>query len=343
MSTISNPPTRLGEILAGIAAFQDKKVLVVGDFFLDEYVEGEMFDISKEGPIPVIRLESKIQTAGAAGNLASSIRQLGAQVKVVGVIGEDLNGQTLVEKLEKNGVDCRLLIRDDKPTLSYTKIRARVESSPSTEVLRLDVLPSGPLPAALEDRLIKSCEQAGSDTAGIIVLDQIRHVITRRFLDALPKIANSRNIFLHGSSREHIGDFHDFDLIIPNDVEARNALGHGSTERLTLEDLGEELKKKGRHRQALVTLGPEGMALFPRDEPMQKIPTFARDVVDVTGAGDAVASTAILGNLLGWHLTTVAWMASQSAAIAVAKVGTHHVTREELEDAVRRGYTEGLS
>ena len=330
------PPIPIDQILDAIPTFQKLRVLVVGDFFLDEYVEGEMFEISKEGPIPVIRFESRVGAAGAAGNLAASIRNLGAHVKVVGLVGDDENGRTLTAELEEKRIDTTgLLVDRSQRTHTYGKYRARVENAPSREILRIDILPGGPIPGDVEARVLEATQKAASDVDGIIVLDQVNHLITPRLLKVLPALAKSRGALLHGSSRDRIGEFHDFDLIIPNDLEASAALV-GNSAQLPVEELGEGLKKASGHIQVLVTLGPDGMAVFPRQGPMVKVPTFADEVVDVTGAGDAVASTAMLANLLGWDLTTVAWTASQSAAIALAHVGTHHVTREELVERITR-------
>jgi rfaE bifunctional protein kinase chain/domain len=313
---------------AALAQFSALRVLVIGDLFMDEYIEGEMYEISKEGPIPVIRRESSTQAAGAAGNLAASLRNLGAAVTVIGIIGAGARGRTLLSQLEAKGIDTKGIIATaELPTFTYTKIRARVENAPSREVLRLDVLPSLPLSPALEGEVLEKARSLAVRADGIIVLDQIRHLITPALLDELPSLARACGALLHGSSRDHIGDFHDFDLITPNDREARGAAGGGASDAGSL---GQRLKERGRHRQILLTLGAEGMALFPASGPMLRLPSYAEEVVDVTGAGDAVSATAMLGNILGWSLPQVAWTASQAAAIAISKVGTHHVSREEL-------------
>ncbi|HLU49561.1 MAG TPA: PfkB family carbohydrate kinase, partial [Planctomycetota bacterium] len=139
------PPRPPSEIARELSRFEELSVVVVGDFFIDEYIEGVMTEISREGPIPVIRYESRRRAAGAAGNLASSIRNLGAKVYVVGMVGGDANGGALRAELDKKGIETSgLLVCEDQPTFTYTKIRARVPSSPSREILRLDVLPVGP-------------------------------------------------------------------------------------------------------------------------------------------------------------------------------------------------------
>ena len=130
------------ELLDSIRRFGDLRVLVVGDLFLDEYIEGEMIEISKEGPMPVIRVDSRTRTPGAAGNLASSIRNLGAQVSVAGIVGADPNGKDLLSALRAKGIRADGVIIDERrPTLTYSKLRARVANSPSQEILRMDVLP----------------------------------------------------------------------------------------------------------------------------------------------------------------------------------------------------------
>jgi D-beta-D-heptose 7-phosphate kinase/D-beta-D-heptose 1-phosphate adenosyltransferase len=318
--------------------FKNLHVLVVGDLFLDEYIEGEMYEISKEGPFPVIRIESKTQTAGAAGNLASSIRNLGAKVSMVGIVGDDPNGKVLLSQLREKGIGVGGVVScPDNPTLTYSKVRARVENTPSKEILRIDVLPAGPLHSRREVEILRNVESEASGVNAIIVLDQVHHLITKTFLDAVPRIARKKGALLHGSSRDHLVGFRSFDLITPNDREAEGATGGaaGSLGSLDgVERMGRALQKKGGHKKVLLTLGPRGMMTFPERGPVEEIPTYARNVVDVTGAGDAVSSVAVLGNILGWDLGSLAWAASQAAALAVEHVGTHHVSSSELAERI---------
>jgi rfaE bifunctional protein kinase chain/domain len=316
----------------GIGGFRKLSVLVVGDLFLDEYIESEMFEISKEGPIPVLRFLSKTQVAGAAGNLASTIRGLGAEVSMVALVGRDPSGQVLLDQLRAKGVRTTgILVDPRQATLTYTKIRARVPACPSKEILRMDVLPDGPLGRQREDRVLASVEKEIRRVDGVVVLDQIHHLITDRVLREIPRLARARGIPVQGSSRSRIGSFRGFDLITPNDAEALGAMG-GRRERVL--DAGQRLKQKGRHRQVILTLGPDGMALYPRKGPPARIPTFAREVVDVTGAGDCVSAVAALGNILGWDLPSIGFAASCAAAVVISKVGTYHLTAGDLGAAI---------
>jgi len=320
------------QILKEIARFQKLTVVVAGDLFLDEYIETEMFEISKEGPFPVLRFESRTQFAGAAGNLASAIRGLGAQVSVVGIVGKDRNGQVILDQFRAKGMRTRgILIDPEKPTLTYTKFRARVPNAPSKEVFRMDVLPDGPLDAKREEKVLAALARETKRADAVILLDQIRHLISPRVLDGAPRLARKRKIPIQGSSRDHIGEFRGFDLITPNDREALGAVGGG---REDIAGLGERLKRHGKHRKVILTLGPDGMALFPEKGPMARIPTVARQVIDVTGAGDAVSAAAVLGNVLGWDIETLGFTASCAAAVVIARVGTYHLTAADLARAV---------
>ena len=130
------PPLSPVQLGTSLDDFSSLHVLVLGDLFLDEYLEGEMFEISREGPIPVVKLTSRLGTAGAAGNLACSLRNLGAQVSILSLIGEDPAGKDLLSQLEEKNIGSDALIRlPSKPTLTYTKIRARVANAPSREIL----------------------------------------------------------------------------------------------------------------------------------------------------------------------------------------------------------------
>ena len=329
----AKPAMSPGAIIESMKGFAHLRTLVVGDLFLDEYIESEMYEVSKEGPIPVVRIRSKTQTPGAAGNLASSIRNLGAAVSVVGVVGKDSNGDVLLSGLGDRGIRTRsVVVHPRMRTLTYSKLRACVANTPSREILRMDILPDGPVARDVEDRILASIRREAAGADAIVVLDQIHHLITKRILQELPGIARSAGALLHGSSRDHIQDFHDFDLITPNDREAHLAVGGDPGDVVRL---GTLLKQRGRFRKVLLTLGERGMALASEKGPMLRMETFAKEVVDVTGAGDAVSSVTALGNSLGWDLPSVAWAASHAAAIAIAHVGTHHVSCAEIVERIQ--------
>ena len=313
------PPIPAQELAAALDSFSGLRVLVLGDLFLDEYLEGEMFEISREGPIPVVKLNSRLGTAGAAGNLACSLRNLGAQVSILSLIGEDPAAEELLRQLEEKNIGTDAIIRlPSKPTLTYTKIRARVDSAPSRQILRMDVLPDEPIDSSIEDQVLASIEERAEELDGIIVLDQVGHLVTKRILGRLKELAAEYKVFLQGSSRERLAEFEGFDLVIPNDQEALGALGKTAGE-LSAAELAGQLRQLGSHEEVLLTLGPDGMAALSRDQAEAVLlPTFAREVVDVTGAGDAVSSVALLGKLSGWDLDSTAWAASHSAAIAIA-------------------------
>ncbi len=322
------------QIIQSITKFNKLKVLVVGDLFLDEYIETEMQEISREGPFPVLVYRSMTQLAGAAGNLASSISGLGAKVSIACVVGDDARGKILKEQLTQKGIQNSACLTDpDHPTLTYSKIRSRVENSPSQEIFRIDVLPQRMLPAKIEEELIKKIDRQLDRVQGVILLDQIHQLVAGKLLREIPKLARKKKVFIQGSSRDYIRDFKGFDLITPNDREASEAL-MGKVKGI--KKIGEAIKKHGRHKKVLLTLGSDGMALFESRRPMSRIPTFATEVVDVTGAGDSVSSVALLGSLSGWDFETVAKISSIAAATVISKVGTHHLGAEELIGAVKR-------
>jgi rfaE bifunctional protein kinase chain/domain len=319
-------------ILASLESFKGLEVLVVGDLFLDEYVDTTMVEISREGPIPVLRHESMVQTAGAAGNLAASIAGLGAKVSLVAVVGRDPRGQLILDQLAAKGIEISgVVVEDSFSTLTYTKIRSKVDNSPSQELFRIDVLPRGPLSEKLEATVLGKIESLLTQVRGVILLDQVHQLVAGQVLRDAPRLARKSGALVQGSSRDHIGDFRGFDCINPNDREASEALGG---EPLDIRELGFALKEAGRHRRVMLTLGAEGMALFPERGAMVRLPTYARQVVDVTGAGDSVSSVALLGQIVGWDLVTVGWVASVAAGLVVAHVGTHHLSMGELRDAV---------
>jgi len=325
---------RLAEVLE---RFSGKRVLVVGDVYLDEYVWGRMGEISKEGPIPVIHIKERTYVPGAAGNTACGLSALGADVSLVGCIGEDANGTILRERLAANKVSTSELIYwQGRPTNTYSKISAGGFHSPRQEVLRVDTEPPPPIDEELEGEVVGRVLSALARVDAVVFVDQAASVVTPKLLGTVCPAAKSAGVMQVGDSRQRVSLFSELDLIVPNDYEAQLAAGEDTSTEEGLVRAGEKLRAEAGNRRVLITRGKRGMVVFDENGQVANLPTFALEVFDVTGAGDTVTAVTTLSLLAGATAVEAAEIANLGAGVVVAKPGTATVSREEILRAYAR-------
>jgi len=330
----------VSNLIRAMDAFSDKKVLVIGDLYLDEYIWGDMAEISKEGPIPVIHIKTRTYNPGAAGNTACGLSALGATTYVAGVIGYDANAKIMMEEFRSRGISTDGVMVDDRvPTNTYTKITAGGFHSPRQEVLRVDTERPRYIDRETEDEILGYVKKIVSGIDAIVVVDQVAGVATPRLLKEVVEIAraNSRERpLMVGDSREQARELRGFDLILPNDYEASLATGIKIVDEEGLVEAGLRLLREGNNRNVIITRGKHGMSVFEEDGTTTHLPTFAQEVFDVTGAGDTATATATLGLLAGLSVTDAARLANYAAGVAVSKMGTATVSREEIRKTIER-------
>jgi len=325
---------RLEELLHG---FQGKRVLVVGDVYLYEYIWGRMTDISTEGPVPVVHVDSRSHAPGAAGNTAAGIAALGASAILCGVIGDDANGTIMADCLRAKHVDVSPLITvRGCATNAHTKISARGYHSAFQEVLRTHTTPPGPIDPATEAAVIAHLERLAPTVHAIILVDQASSVVTRRIIDVVRDLRTKHPIITIGDSRDNVRDMRGMDLIVPNDYEAGMAINLSLDGEQAIERAGEMLMGCQNVQNVIITRGKDGMSAFSHNERPVHLRTYAQDVFDVTGAGDTVSATATLCLLAGASAAEAAQVGNLAAGVAVSKVGTVAVSPHEIIDAHAR-------
>lgn len=323
------------ELLRTIARFPGRRVLVVGDLMLDQYVRGTVGRISPEAPVPVVRVTGESHVPGGAGNVVNNLAAMGAAVSIVGVIGEDEAGSRLLEDFRGRGVSVSGVCADhERQTTQKCRVVAERQ-----QVVRFDRETAGPLSHATEARLLSALE-AGLATADAVILsDYGKGVINPRVLSRAIKIARRRGIPVTVDPKpEHFRLYKGVTCVTPNTSEAwacmrRDAKpGEGA-----LDALGKDILKFLKSESVLITRGPDGMSLFERGAKTRitHIPTQAREVFDVSGAGDTVISTLTLALAAGAPLRRAAALANHAAGIVVAKLGTATTDCKELSKAVR--------
>lgn len=307
-------------------------VLVVGDAMLDRYLSGSVERISPEAPVPVVRVDGESTALGGAANVAAGVVALGAGCRLVATVGEDPSGAELRALLDAKGVESAGLVVDPgRPTTQKTRILARHQ-----QILRIDRETAAPPDDAVA-RELREKAMSALDGADVLVLeDYDKGVLSPELAAALLSEASRKGIpSVVDPKLRHFFDFQGAWLFKPNVRELAAALGV-ETAPLDEDGLRPLLERLGC-QNLLLTLGEAGMVLLSRDSPGTcRIPSRAREVFDVTGAGDTVIATLSAALIGGAELPTAASLANVAAGIEVSRLGAVPVTREELLQELAR-------
>ena len=304
------------------------RVLVVGDVMCDTYLSGHVSRISPEAPVPVFESTEKRHVLGGAANVAANLRALGCEVRLAGVVGDDVTGRYVREQLRAQGIADDLLVQDaGRPTTEKTRLIARHQ-----QLVRLDHESRLPLPAELNTRILAGVESILAEVDGLVCSDYNKGVCTPELLAPLFAKAKAANvpIFVDPKARD-FARYRGATVLTPNLAEVRHATGEPVEDETSLTTAAESLLRQSAAQALLVTRGAAGMSLFHPPEGPQHLPAHTRDVYDVTGAGDTVIAAFAAAAIGGLSYAEAARLANVAAGIVVGKAGTAVVDREELE------------
>ncbi len=309
-----------------VKSLPSSKVMVVGDLMLDEFVWGEVERISPEAPVPVVWVRQETSMPGGAANVARNVSALNGQVLLCGVVGKDSYGKRLLSLLKKEGVDTSgVLISPDRPTTVKTRIVAH-----SQQVVRIDREEVRELSEEEEERLLENILARLDDVSAVIIEDYGKGVITKTLLSRLiPEVHRRGKIVTVDPKRDHFPFYKGVDVITPNRKELGEAIGR---KLATIEDVDEAAKTLLRRlalKGLLVTLSEQGMKLYTRRSAVH-IPTAAREVYDVSGAGDTVIAVFTMARCVGADPVEAAVVSNVAAGVVVGKVGVAVCSSEEL-------------
>jgi D-beta-D-heptose 7-phosphate kinase/D-beta-D-heptose 1-phosphate adenosyltransferase len=316
-----------------VSSFAGKRVLVVGDIMLDHHIRGHVSRISPEAPVPVVRVGEESSTPGGAGNVAVNISALGGEVAVIGVIGADEAGRQLGSILSSRSVAVAGLIQDAARVTSQ-KCRVIAERQ---QVVRYDRETSGPLSAETEARLLESLPRAIEGADAVILSDYGKGVLGPRVLKAGIQWSKrfGRPVTVDPKPG-HFKLYRGITCMTPNVHEAFAGMGRPERDGAAeIDRLGSDIVRALRSQSCLITRGPDGMSLFKADGRALHIPTQAREVFDVTGAGDTVIATLTLALAAGAKLEDAAAVSNFAAGVVVGKLGTATCSPAELLRALR--------
>ncbi|MDD5722128.1 MAG: D-glycero-beta-D-manno-heptose-7-phosphate kinase [Syntrophales bacterium] len=314
-----------------IDRFHRSKVLVVGDIMVDQFIWGKVSRISPEAPVPVVKVTSESLLLGGCANVLNNVFSMGGKVAVSGIVGSDTMGRWLIDTLQKMTVDTAgVIVEQERPTIVKTRIIAH-----NQQVVRFDREDKSPVTQNSLQRIIAYIESMEDDLGAVIISDYNKGVFSEQLIRKIREITTKRGIILCIDPKQ--SDFSLYrgcDLITPNHQETEHALGMELENSDDITKGGKTLIRKFGFRGLLITRGEEGMTLFEGDGGVTHIPTVAREVFDVTGAGDTVIGVFALCVAAGATFTEAAFLANHAAGIAVGKVGTAPVYQDELRKAL---------
>jgi D-beta-D-heptose 7-phosphate kinase/D-beta-D-heptose 1-phosphate adenosyltransferase len=318
------PAPRLRALLE---AFSGCRVLVLGDLMLDRYLWGNVTRISPEAPVPIVEVESETTRLGGAANVANNVLSLGAEPVLVGVVGADHAARLLAAELTAHGVPADGLVADaDRPTSIKTRIVAR-----NQQVVRADQESREEVSPGIVARLVQACRARLDGLKACIISDYGKGVITAGLLEALlPELRRAGIPVCVDPKETHFFSYRGVSVITPNLLEAGVAWGRALRTEELLDQAGRELRERLDADAVLVTRGEKGMSLFRAARPRLDLPTVAREVYDVTGAGDTVVSTYAVALAAGADHPEAALISNHAAGIVVREVGTAAASREQI-------------
>ncbi|MEW6129499.1 MAG: D-glycero-beta-D-manno-heptose-7-phosphate kinase [Acidobacteriota bacterium] len=307
--------------------FDGKRIIVLGDLMLDEFIFGRVRRISPEAPVPVVEVERQTLALGGAGNVVNNLVALGAAPLPVGIIGDDADAERLRQAFTRIGVKVDGLVADsNRPTTLKTRIIAH-----NQQVVRADRESKARVSTELEEQIIHTFIHQLDDADAVVVSDYSKGLLTARVLEQTLAAARGRGltVCLDPKLRD-FASYQPVTVITPNHQEASEAARITIEDEASLLEAGKRILETVKCRAALITRGEEGMSLFTDDERLTHIPTVAREVYDVTGAGDTVIATLTLALASGASFVEAAVLANHAAGVVVGKLGTATVTRKEL-------------
>jgi len=330
---------------AQVARFSDTRILVIGDIILDQFIWGTVSRISPEAPVPVVNVTREELLLGGSANVLRNIISLGGSCALCGIIGDDAMGDELLRLMAEVAAPMEGLIKGERPTTIKTRVVAQGQ-----QVVRYDREKTG----APGQRTLKSMllylDNHLAEFDAVIVSDYAKGVVNEELMTHLHRLlkevrrSTGRAIPLIVDPKpENLHRFVGATVITPNNFEASRISGIDIRDEETLLAAARQIREDIACEAVLITRGEAGMALLEGDsDTLVTIPTMAREVFDVTGAGDTVAATLALGLAAGCSMTDAAVLANHAAGIVVGKVGTASVSSDELLDALRYSFAESV-
>lgn len=311
--------------------FPQKTVVIIGDLVADQFLNGTISRVSREAPVFILRHDMTTTLPGAAANAAANVSSLGGQTVLIGIAGNDPNGETLIKRLGEFGVDCGSLVRcPEFSTTTKVRVLAGQHYAARQQVIRIDYENSAVIPDGAKEKLRQNLAAAASTADAIIVSDYNYGAVFPEIFEDARAISRARGIPLIVDSRYALQNFADATTATPNREEVEQILGKNFTS-----DDCSRLRERLGYESLLVTNGNQGMLLFEKEHSPRQIDAIgSTEPVDVTGAGDTVIAAYALGLASDLSFADAASVANRAGAIVVMKKGTASVNAAELLESL---------
>jgi len=317
-----------------IDRFPRARVIVIGDIIMDEYIWGDVSRISPEAPVPVVDVEHETKTLGGASNVIYNMATLGARPVLCGVIGDDRTGRQILNKVDQMGLKTDgMVVEPGRPTSIKTRIVAH-----NQQVVRFDRESKKNIGPESIEKILDFIGKNLDTIDAIVISDYGKGVISAPLMKGLRDLVRQASegsiIIAVDPKTGNFEYYQEVDVITPNHHEAGSYCGFEIHDDDTLTQAGRKMLDELKCRSVLITQGKDGVTLFENGGEITHIPTVAKKVFDVTGAGDTVIGTFSLGLASGLDLKSAAVLSNFAAGIVVGEVGTSTVSAEELKKAV---------
>lgn len=314
-----------------LAKFPGLKVLVIGDLILDEYVWGNVSRISPEAPVPVVEVVKQSYSPGGASYVASLVQYLGGEAYIVGVVGGDLMGKRLKALLKSEGARADGIIEDvSRPTTHKVRVMAQRQ-----QIVRIDHENRNQVSEHVSEIIGQRVDQWLKQVHAVIISDYAKGVLTPVLVHSVIRRAQARRVPVIVDPKPASGiHFRGATIMTPNTAEAGQLTGLVIHDEASAVKAGHALMRRVGCRNVLITRGEAGLSLFQKGGNVTHIPTRAREIFDVSGAGDAVVSSLALALAAGATMVQAAELANYAAGVEVSKLGTAKITRQEIAAAI---------
>jgi len=311
-----------------VSGIKGKKIAIIGDVMVDRYFWGKVSRISPEAPVPIVEIDQEFSQFGGSANVGNNIKSLGGKPFLIGVIGDDNTGSLFVDLLKSQKFDSNGIVVDpSRPTTIKTRIIADKQ-----QVVRTDREFRNEINKKIENKIINILLERIREFDGIIIEDYNKGVVKKRIIHEAISLANSYNIPITVDPKfNNFFEYKKSTVFKPNQREAEIKLGVKFSDDNTLIDAGKKLLKRLECRNILITRGANGMTLFKDSGEIKHVPTRARGIHDVSGAGDTVIAALTAVMVAGGDIEEAATLANYAAGVVCSKVGVVPVDIREIE------------
>ena len=326
------------ELIKYLDKLKEPKILIIGDFALDEMVYGNTERISREAPVLILEHYETKKILGAASNAAHNVSRLNlGKASAIGVYGDDYYGSELLKILEEKSINTSLMVMDKtRKTTTKTRISGSCNQSITQQIVRIDRQTKTPLNKETEEKVIENIKKAIPNFDGIILSDYHLGCLTQNVINSAIEEAKKHNKIIVADIQKNMEKYKGVSAITPNQPDSEKQVGFFIKDDETLKKAGEKLLNELNLQKVLLTRGENGMALFEKENEkitFEKINAYnKKEVFDVTGAGDTVVAAFTLGLAAGLDAKIAMYIGNLAASIVIRYFGCHTVTVEDLKD-----------